>query len=509
MIAETKLNYEKGPMRFIGRDRELELLDTLYRNRGAALLVLYGRRRVGKTSLLSHWIESRQRPHALFWTATTHSAVYQLRDFSQTLMRFDTRFGNSPTEDFTFGDWEAAFDHLADMTARHSGPLVVVIDEFTHLLQTDPALVSVLQKVWDHRFSKLPNLRLMVTGSLIGMIERDVLSIRAPLYGRATTLLKLRPLPFGLLKDVFPKASAAERVAIHGICGGIPAYLDLFARAGSFSEGLKSSLMPGSLMLSDPLLLLHDQLKEPYVYESVLASLASGFHVWNEIAQMAGIAEGSLGFYLKGLQALELIERRDPILTSPAGRRGRYYIRDPFLRFYYRFILRNITLIERGDLGPVVKRINEDLRSYLGGYVFEELCREWMWAASTLGKLGFTPESVGSFWAQQRKQAVQLDVVAANGREKQLFIGEAKWGTGSLSRNTLTDLVERSQRMPQVTEPGWKVQYGLFAREDFTPATVQAAQEIGAHLVTLPELEKDLGSGAARPPDEWVSEIEF
>lgn len=485
-------------MKFIDRQPELGSLDDFYNSSTAGLFILYGRRRVGKTRLLSHWLDSRHIENALYWTATTHGAPYQLRDFSEQLLRFDRRFQTPPAPDFSFRDWEAALEHLAELAEATTAPLMVIVDEFTYLIRHEPALVSVFQKMWDLSLSHLPNLRLVLTGSMVGMMERDVLSYRAPLYGRATHLLKLQPLRYGVLADLFPDHTPAERVAIYAISGGVPAYLELFTRARRVSKALREHcLTPGSVMLADPHLILHDQLQDPHTYESVLWAIASGFHVWTEIAKMAGIPEGSLGYYIQTLQALDLIERRDPMLAPPRGRQGRYHVCDPFMRFYYRFIVPHTTSIERGMLTSVVQRINDDLRAFIGTYTFEDLCREWVWVEADRGKLGFIPEAVGAYWGRSRGKGVQLDVVAASRREKRLFIAETKWGTGSVSRQILSDLVKRSQRMPQV-KAGWQVQYGLFAREGFTPATREEAERTGARLVDLEELEQALVDAAGR-----------
>jgi AAA+ ATPase superfamily predicted ATPase len=503
MLRETLL-------KFVDRQREMQSLDDFYHTPTAGLFILYGRRRVGKTRLLSHWLESRRVVNALYWTATTHGTAYQLRDFSQQLLRFDPRFQSPPAADFSFPDWEAALEHLVGLSEMTTTPLLVILDEFTYLIRHEPALVSVLQKMWDLRLSRLPNLRLVLTGSMVGMMERDVLSYQAPLYGRATFMLKLRPLSFGVLAELFLDHTPAERVAIYAISGGVPAYLELFTRARQVSDALRDHcLTPGSIMLVDPHLILHDQLQDPHTYESVLWAIASGFHVWTEIAKMAGISESSLGHYVKALQALNLIERRDPVLAPAQGRRGRYYVRDPFMRFYYRFIVPHITSIERGMLTSVVRTINDDLRAFIGTYVFEELCREWVWVEADRGSLGFIPEEVGAYWGRSRGEGVQLDVMVASRLDKRLFIAEAKWGVGMVSRRILTDLVQRSQRMPQVRE-GWRVQYGLFAREGFTPAAQEEARRIGARLIDLEELEQTLVDAAGRAglplPDE---EIEF
>lgn len=480
-------------MKFLNRKRELRALNQLYDGEPTGLLILFGRRRVGKTRLLTHFLEQRDLP-AFYWTATTHGPAYQLRAFSQAIMEYDPRFSAPPSPDFIFGDWERALNHLAGVVAAADRPHLVVLDEFTYLLRNEQALASVLQKVWDHRLSQIPQFRLVLTGSLVGMMARELFSYQAPLYGRATAHIRLRPLPYASLLEQFADRPAAERVAIYGVTGGVPAYLELFTRAPDFVTALtEQCLGPGSIMLADPALILHEQLQEPQVYESVLSAVASGFHSWNDIAKMAGVASGSLGYYLKTLQELELVEQRNPVLASPQGRKGRYYVQDHFLRFYYRFLVPHITAIERGYAAAAVEKMVADLRRFIGLHIFEELCREWVWAAAASGRLAFQPEEVGAYWGRYRGKGVQLDVVAANAREKRLFIGEAKWGTGDVSRRTLTDLVRRSRRMPQVAE-GWQTEYALFAREGFTAATHEAAEEMEARLVSLADVEKALAA---------------
>ena len=477
-------------MKFIGRKRELQALEHFYNTPEAGLMILFGRRRVGKTSLLTHFMDSRQLSGGFYWMATTHNAAYQLRDFSQALFHYDPRFTTAPSAGFTFPDWEAAFSQMAEAVAQFPTPQLVVIDEFTYLVRNDPALTSLLQKLWDQRFSQITNLRLVLTGSLVGMMEREVIAYQAPLYGRATSLLRLRPLPYASLIDLFPERQADERVAIYAATGGVPAYLNLFTRTKSFVAALRSEcLIPGSLMLGDPAVMLHEQLKEPQSFESILSVIASGYHKWGDIAKMAGVTETSLGHYLRILEELELIERRDPIFANPGGKKGQYYLRDHFLQFYYRFLAPHLSKIDRGYLDVAIDQIYQDLRSFIGTYVFEELCREWTLAAGVAGQLSFEPEVVGSYWQQYRGQGVQLDVVAGNQRLKNLLIGEARWGKDSIRRSILTDLIRRSQRMPQVAE-GWKVQYALFSREGFTEAAFEMARELDVRLVTLNEMEQ-------------------
>lgn len=479
-------------MKFVGRQRELQTLETFHRSPNAGLLVLYGRRRIGKTRLITHFLNQQQENPSFFWVATTHSEAFQLRDFSQAVLRHDPRMSGPPTEDFTFPGWEAALQHLANVVELEEKAHVIVLDEFTYLLRNEPAISSVFQKVWDHRFSQIPQLKLILTGSLIGMMARQVISYHAPLYGRATSQIRLRPLHYSAIHELLPERQVDERVAIYGVTGGVPAYMELFTRTPDFVSSLRDHcLVPGSIIMSDPALILYEQLQEPQTYESILSVIAAGFHQWSEIAKMAGVTETALGHYLKVLQELEFIEKRDPVLVKPTSKRGRYYVRDHFLRFYYRFVVPQLGAIERGYKEAAADKIQAELRSFLGTHVFEELSREWVWAAAMSGQLDFTPEVVGSYWHRYRGKGVQLDVVAAAPQSRTLLIGEAKWGRELLSRHILTDLVQRSQRMPQVAE-GWKTQYALFAREGFTAALQEHATSIGALLITLDELERTL-----------------
>jgi hypothetical protein len=478
-------------MHFIGRRQEFKTLSDFLMSPTAGLLVLYGRRRVGKTSLISAFIEQQSGTPAFYWVATTHNEAFQLRDFSQAILRHDPRLGDPPGPDFSFTGWEAALNHLADLAATQDRPYLLVLDEFTYLLRNQPAISSIFQKAWDQRLSKVPQVRLILTGSLLGMMAREVFSYQAPLYGRATAQIRLRPLPFGACHELFPKRSAAERVAIYGVTGGVPAYLDLFTRTGDFVSALRDhGLTPGSMLLSDPAVILYEQLQEPQAYEAILSAIAAGFHQWSEIAGMAGISETALGHYLNALQELEVVERRVPLLAKPGSKSGKYYLRDHFLRFYYRFIVPQLGPIGRGYREAAAEKIHGELRSFIGQHVFEELCREWVWAAALQGQLDFVPESVGSFW-RGGGNGVQLDVVAAAPRQKRLLIGEAKWGRGRQARRQLTDLVERSRKMPQVAA-GWEVRYALFAREGFSPALQEAAAALDARLISLAELEQTL-----------------
>ena len=228
---------------FVDRQREIQALNSFSQTEAAGLMILFGRRRVGKTRLLTHFLDTQAAAPGLYWTATTHGAAYQLRDFSQALFRYDPRFRSPSAPEFTFPDWETALDQLEQAVAQFTDSQFIVLDEFTYLIRNEPALASVFQNSWDHRLCRQHNLKLVLTGSMVGMMERQVISHQAPLYGRATALLRLRPLPFASLLELFGDRTAAERVAIFAVTGGVPAYLDLFTRTGSFVDALQQQCL--------------------------------------------------------------------------------------------------------------------------------------------------------------------------------------------------------------------------------------------------------------------------
>jgi len=494
-------------MRFIGRQREMQMLDRFYKSRKATLLILYGRRRVGKTALLTTWLDRQRIRAGLFWTAPAQLPAVQLRDFTHALLNI--RGDQPPSDDYSFRNWDVALEELARLAEKARRPFVCVFDEFTHLVDADPSLASILQRVWDHRLSRVTSLRLVLTGSLIGVMENEVLSARAPLFGRATMQYRLRPLPFGHLIEWFPKWTPAERVAAYAVAGGIPAYLDLFAETGSLDEGLRTCIAPGSLTTTDAALVLSERVRVPLTYSTILATLAAGFHAWGDISLMSSVPETGLNSYLEQLEALDLIERRAPVLASRSARRSRYHVKDPFLRFYFRFVVPHRTLIEQGRLDEAAAKISPELRSFIGLYTFEELAREWVWAEGAASDLGFMPDEVGSYWTRVRGKPVQLDVVGVDKRARRLFIGETKWETGHQARGLLRDLVERSQRWTQVKAEGWTAQYALFAREGFTPAAIAEAESMKARLVSLPQLEERLVSDARRAQALPTAQIEY
>ncbi|MBN1315884.1 MAG: ATP-binding protein [Anaerolineales bacterium] len=476
---------------FVDRVQELaELNSLLETERGLAgkFIAVYGRRRIGKTTLLVHWAKQTKRP-SIYCVGRRETADACRTSLARVIWRWAYPEETS-LEPPSFASWEQLFTQLAQMLGNQ--PLILIWDEFPYAVESDPTLPSHLRAAWDHQFKDKP-LTLVLAGSHIGMMV-DLMKHQAPLYGRFTGQLSLGPLPFSTLAEFFPQYSAAERVATYAVLGGVPAYLEQFSPNQNLSKNIRQHLFQRVGMFhSEPMLLISDLVRETRNYEAALQAVATGHRTPSEIAKITGIVPSNLSPYLRRLIELGLIERRVPA-TIPADQRrqtttSRYHLRDPYLRFYYRLIAPNLEMIELGLTDLLWERISEQFRAFVGLTAFEELCREWTLIKARKGQLPFDPELVGSHWDKDS----QIDVVAINWREKAILLGECKWGVGPVGRSVLRELVDKTPLV--APKDDWQVYYVLFARDGFTEAARAFAGGFDMVLVDLAILEGDLASG--------------
>jgi AAA+ ATPase superfamily predicted ATPase len=484
-------------MAFIGRTNELQVLNRLWRSKRSEFLILYGRRRVGKTALLTHWIQ-QQTPRALYWVATPDSALAQLRSFSQAVYSFERSDVPVP-DNFTYASWEQAWEEAARLSEQ--GRMAVFIDEFTYLLETTPAIAGKLQNFWDRRLKDC-NLFLCLSGSHLGMMTRQVLSYQAPLYGRATGQMHLEPLPFGLTRLFFPRYSAIDRVAIYAMFGGIPAYWERIDPIRSVSYNIRNQLLtPNNLMQAEPRLLLQDFISEPHNYLAVLTAVANGARTPKEIAVSTGLPNIQVPKYLSVLKEAGFVERRISVTADPSTRSGRHHITDPYLRYYFRFLAARQNQLALGIQDQALAEVSRHMIDFIGTYTWEELCREWTLRAAAKGQLPFLPDRVGSAW----NSTVQIDVAGINTMEKTLILGECKWTTAPVDSDVLVELVEEKTRKIVPKTGRWRVFFLGFSRSGWTEKASRYQSEFrkarpkeenwqayGLRLVDLGQLDQDL-----------------
>jgi len=465
-------------MAFVNREGELGALDEMWRRRGAQFLVLYGRRRIGKTALLLHW--ARKHSH-LYWVAKRTSAANLLADFSQALYRHENE-GAQPEATFSYASWGMALERL-NQIARGKRR-VFILDEFPYAVAAEPALTSLLQAEWDQRLQE-SRAFLVLSGSRIGMMAREVLSHRAPLFGRATGTMLLQPLPLKCLKEFFPRYSPVQLVTVHAILGGVPTYLQTFDDGLSISENIRRTILSETTVFrQEPVLLIQDEVTEPRNHLAILQAIGQGARTQSEIARLAGVDRAHTGRYLSTLQQLQLVRRDIPATErNPAkSRKGHYTIADPYLRFHFRFLSPRMDWLEYGRTDRVLEVIQSELPGFVGSSAFEPMCRQWLVGAGDQGKLPFVPERVGGYWDRR----LQLDVVALSWAERSILLGEAKWTERPMGVNELEDLIRRSRTV--VPGHQWHVQYALFSRSGFTRSLRQKAKGQPVMLVSLKDM---------------------
>lgn len=334
---------------FVGRARELAFLEGLAASGRPELFVLYGRRRVGKTELLQRFCQERK---AVYFLAAQVRDRDNLRAFRQAIVE---GLGDELAASVEFPDWTAALAFLAERTGKER--LTVVLDEFPYLCEANKSVPSQLQRFWDVR-GKKSSLLLILCGSQVSFMEKEVLSERSPLFGRRTAQKRLEPLaPLDTL-DFFPDWKLEDRVLAYSILGGMPAYLGRFDGKLPLAENiLRDMLRPEGYLFDEVQFLLRAELSNPATYNSLLAAVARGAQRLNDIALEVGVDATTANKYLTVLRELHLVEREIP-LSDPdplRSRRGSYRIADRFIQFHFRYLQPNQSLIHAGRGGRVLE----------------------------------------------------------------------------------------------------------------------------------------------------------
>ncbi len=475
---------------FVNRHAELTFLNTLLtrsRPGPGQLVLLYGRRRIGKTALLRHWATTTGIP-STYWVAERELAMMQRRRFYARLL------GRPVQEAPAFESWPDVWTSVAALLEgkRH----IIMLDELPYAVESDTGMLSALQNAWDSMFQQSQVL-FFLCGSQIHTME-TLMEGNSPLFGRMTGQWFLRPLNFGNLPAFLPHWSADELVAIYAIVGGVPAYLAWLDPDKSVADNIRQIILaPGSQFLSEPTLILSDELRDPRAYRSIIQAIGSGAHTMNDISTTAFITKSHLPAYLARLQELRLVERRIPATVPPSERQrsrtGRYHLSDPFFRFYFRFIA---SLQEDMNYEPekVLLPIQQGLRAFVGLTAWEDLSREWVRQAGRIGILGWSPQVIGSHWSR----TVQVDVVAIDWAARRILLGECKWGTDAVSRSIVRELIgiKAPRILADLPDGGlsWQVTYALFARAGATEAAIQELTAHSGMLIDLNRLMLDLAA---------------
>lgn len=420
---------------FIGRDPELQTLENAYHGKRSALIPIYGRRRVGKTALILRFLQDKQ---GVFFLGKQAPAPLQQKEFLAVAAR---RLDQPLLAKVSLHDWKQILEAVLD---AWKGPnkLILVLDEFQWIAGASPELPSVLQELWDLRLSKTGEALIILCGSYVGFMEREVLGKKSPLFGRRTAQIHLKPFGFREARRFHPAYSLADAARTYFICGGIPLYLEAFDDSWSVEKNIRANLLHEHATLHrEPDFLLREELREIRGYTAVLTTLAAGSLPAREIASATRIDARNLTYYLNQLEELQFVRRRYPLTgKQPAARQVRFTIQDPLLRFWFRFVFPFMSgLLQMGAEKTFAERIRPDLTAYYGG-CFETLCREAL--PSLYEREGVTAAfEVGEYWSRD----VQIDVVGIRDDDF-TDIGECKWGTVRSHRALVDEVRGKAQR---------------------------------------------------------------
>lgn len=459
----------KASMRFIGRKRELAFLEDCYGRDSAQLVVVYGRRRVGKTEVLRRFCEGKP---SVFFSCSQETDAITLRSFSRRLLVHDPVASRLVS---SYSTWEAAFESIA--TLDISGRKLVVIDEFPNACQANRALPSILQNAWDATLSRA-DVMLVLCGSSVSFMEGELLGQRNPLYGRATGIWKMEPLGFEEAAGFFPDYSPQERLEAYAILGGVPQYLNQFDPAASVGENVRERILSrGSALHSEADFLIRQELREPAVYNTLLGAIAAGETKLNGISQKALVDNRVASSYLVRLLGMGLVEREFPVETHEKERakaqRGLYRVSDNFLRFWYAAVLPSLSELDAGDVDGVWNHVVEPRLNDILSEGFEDECRQWVRRRNIAGDLPFRYVSMGRWW----QGPDEIDIMAIAGSS--LMLGECKFWRKPIGPAVLAELSEKGTRLFPTAER-WSV---LFAKEGFEEALARRAEPDGRLLL--------------------------
>ena len=451
---------------FWDRESELAFLEEQYRQPGSNLVVIYGRRRVGKTTTVARF--SADKPALIYLADRSMEATLQKR-LLDTLARYldDPLLGQVDPPSW---DWIVSqFVRRADFERK----VVLMIDEFQALAQVNDAFPSILQRLWDTELSSR-NLMLILCGSLVGMMYRTTLAYDSPLYGRRTGQLRMRPLSFTALRRAFPERAFNDVVRLYAISGGIPVYVHALSGGPLLPQVERTVLRPSGRLYDEPRFVLSGEVSDTTTYFSILQAIAAGNRKQSQIATRLGLSSSYLSAYVRILVDLEVLDRRLPVTADPArSRRSLYYVGDQFFDFWFRYVYPYQAELESGRPAVALADIRRTFDQYVS-LAFEDCIRSWVWHLSDTGALPFTIDRLGSWWNRK----TEIDLVGLNEETHDIVLGECKWSRSPVGLDVLKDLYSKAQQVPW--QRGARREWFILAsRAGFQEALVERARRPG------------------------------
>ena len=435
---------------FFGRSNEINKLNEMYNSDNFELAIIYGRRRVGKTTLIREFIKEKK---SIFFAASESTAEVNLASLSRAI--------GGKNDSPIYQDYESAFSALFEMA--NDERLIFVIDEYPYLAESNKAISSLLQIAIDHN-RDTSKIMIILCGSSMSFMENQVLGYESPLYGRRTAQFKILPFDFFDSLPFLDGFSVVDKAVLYGVTGGIPEYLNKIKHDKSVRENIIDLFFtPSGHFFEEPSNLMKQELREPSTYNAIIESIASGASRLNEIATKSKLESNKCAKYLASLISLGLVRKEYPY-GETTSKKSIYRLEDNMFRFWYRFVFTNESAIIVG-MGDAVydNEVEPQLGAYMG-LIFEDICKQWLFEQAKKNALPFFIGSIGRWWGTDSKtrQQVEIDIMAA--KKDNAIFAECKWKNADVDIDVLHELKRKSELFPHL-----KPHLYVFAKSDCTP----------------------------------------
>ena len=464
---------------FYCREQELNKLNKRYNDGKFECVVIYGRRRVGKTALINEFCKDKP---AIMFSALNSTSSENLEALSKSIYQYKNPDSTGEAAPI-YPDYDAALQEITKLA--ESERLIFVIDEYPYLAKAEKSISSRLQHIIDHIWQQ-GKLFVILCGSSMSFMEYQVLGYESPLYGRRTAQFKIQALTYKEIVAFNPKLTAEQQSLIYGITGGIPHYINKLNVTDSIDAALLENLFDSSgYLFEEPENLLKQELREPAVYNSIITAIAGGASRANEISTKVGIESAKCAKYINVLLDLGILKRETPI-TEKEGKKTIYSIGDNFFRFWYRFVPRNMTAIQTGRITQLYdKAVKKHFSDYMG-LVFEQMCREYL--LNYANDLPIDISDAAQWWGTDSKtrKEIQIDIVGTPAEGKEYIIGSCKYRNEKIG----VDELELIRQYASVFGKGSRYHYFIFSKGGFTDGLRQLSEQGEVTLLTLEDIYK-------------------
>lgn len=462
---------------FIGRKNELSVLEDTYKKSGFQMTVIYGRRRIGKSRLITEFIKGKK---ASYYVASKTSIEDNVLKWSSQVIA-----DLAPNmEGLSVDNLETFFRFVGNLADEEK--IIIALDEIPYVAEADESFLSRFQVAVDTMFAS-KNIYLIICGSAVSFMEKEILSEKSPLFGRRTNQIFLRPFNYIESAEFVPKYSAEEKAIVYGVTGGVAKYLTLFDDELSLDDNLiRNFFTTSGYLYEEPMNLLTQEFRTVNTYNTVIEVCAGGANKVTEIADKAHITTATLSYILKSLAAVGIISKITPMTEKENNRRSVYEVTDSMYRFWYSFVPGARAAIEMNRGEVFYKNNVKNKLHFFMGKVFEDMCRYYTLSQGLDGNLNCLVTNIGSWWGPGHDHIpTDIDVVGIDDANKKAVLGECKFKNEVIDKEVYEALMDRRGLIDKHYE---EVEFLLFSLSGFSKWVKENVQPDRVRLITLEEM---------------------